>query len=182
MAGTTPVFGLPYPHMSDPIDPAAFAALASAIEAVLAGTQQLLDLRLRPPTVALQISSVAVIAPATPTTLSFGSEFYDSHGMWSSGTNVTVQLTGIYHVGFTDAVMAGFATHTSTEFIIRVNGVNTLTERRFASLASSENLSFGGLLILNAGDVITVQCQFSGTGNSNFQVGHFYADFIAPLV
>lgn len=184
MAGTTPVFGIPYPEMSDPMDPAVFAAEANAIDTVLAGTDALLASRMYYPALNLNFASSAVLAPATPTLATFTAERYDTHGMFSAAFPQLIfcPLAGIYAVTLTNGLISGYASRTSTRFAILVNAVTQYAEQRYPSSASSDEVSLTGLVRLNLNDQITVQYQFTGAGNANFVVGDLAVEFVCPLV
>lgn len=184
MAGATPVFGIPYPELSDPIDPAVFAATATAIDTVLAGTDALLEARMRYPAVRVDVATGIVLAPATPALAVFANEVYDTHGMFNpvAPSLITCQLNGIYMVTITDGVISGFVSRTAAQFAILVNAVRMHIDRRSPSDASNDEITLTGPVRLFVGDQITVEYRFEGVGNASFMSVDCAVEFVCPLV
>ena len=107
-----------------------------------------------------------------PTTISFdtdaGSGAHDTDGMWDAGspTVITIQTTGLYLV--TASISAGSATGNAITTLQM--SLNTSAGGSFSCFGANGNTGTGaaasasGVTSLTAGDTVSVQCYFNGSG------------------
>jgi hypothetical protein len=109
-----------------------------------------------------------------PVTVSFdtnaGSGAHDTDGMWDAGspTVITIQTTGLYLV--TAAITAG--SPTANAITTLQMSLNTSAGGSFASFGTNGNTGTGAaasvsaVTSLTAGDTVSVQCYYNGSGAS----------------
>lgn len=112
-----------------------------------------------PPSVQVRLTSdVNPYTSATP--ISWSSSAYDTDGMFSSGTVVTVQTTGVYVVTFTGYANAT-ATLTRVTPNILKNGVSIANQESQGSTTLAY-FSFGVITSCTAGDTLAANVGFTG--------------------
>lgn len=172
MPGATPVFGIRYPVMGDPITTTVFQDEATDIEAAVASVDALATARLNRPYVVVFGSFTAVIAVETVVT--WTGEGRDTDNMFTLGapTVLTVNTPGVYLV--TANMDSPFATTiTAVRTSLLRNGVV-----QYAQSKRSQNNGIGadtllsGLISCAAGDTLQVRFLWTGTGGpaSSFSV------------
>lgn len=93
--------------------------------------------------------------------ISWNAEAFDTDGMWSSGTNVTVNTTGVYHVNFY-YYFSGSATISSAIALLNVDGVNVGEQHSVVTSGVNVLGSLDLTLSLTATDVLTAAISASG--------------------
>lgn len=171
MPGMTPL-GIVYPCGDDTIDPDVFAQYASTTQDALTATDVIALKVTRPPAAQVsRFSAVQSIAAGVSTAVSWTTEYYDTDGLFTlaSPTILTVQSAGTYMVSNKLTEVSNPTTGTSLRQAILLNGV----ERGFNKsdgltgaygYAAPQWVS-AFLINLVAGDQVSVNILFTGTGN-----------------
>lgn len=172
----TPIYGLPYPQLTEPPDgPAQFQALAEAVETELARIDAdisdiISDVK---PYARLRQTSVQSISNATYTGLTFTTEDYDSVGGHSTVTNTsryTAQVAGAYVFGGGAAFAVNAAGTRSTRWALNGTAIAGTTSPGFDPSVTSVVVARPMLVVLAISDYIELQARQSSGGALNTSV------------
>lgn len=157
MPGQTPIYNFPYPCPGEMITPAAFSALANAIDSKLGEVNADMIFALNRPNVDKDDASTQVTNPGVVTTITNPDATYTIPvaGVWVVGVTIdptTLPATVNYQRGqvLQNAVVRFGSTHDSEANI-------TVTCRPF------------GIIVAAVGDVITATYLWTGTGTITVQ-------------
>lgn len=150
----TPIYGFTYPCETDAIDPAAFATLATQIDAKLLELQAEVDQAVgRYSSIQSMVPNQAAIAASVDTALT------------NAGSTYTIPVNGIYIADASFTLSA--TTITSMRLMVRLNAVEKYG-RTYPGPTSPATLGPGDVpgvpLICAAGDTISCSMLFTGTG------------------
>ncbi len=161
MPGVTPIYGFPYPCVSEPVDFTDFADLANAIDAKYVELQADEDLALNRYNTVLDVASQAGIVVNVDTALTNPNATY------------VIPADGVYLV-FATYTMVTATTITSARFRVRLNGVQVFG-RTF-------NFEYGNIvseihvppapLICATGDTISYTFLYQGSGTATVSFRH----------
>lgn len=184
MPGATPVFGLPYPLESEPIDPAAFQNLADAVDALMDSHEAVVADQLDRPFCSLSIPGGQSITVNVETSATW-TEIIDSDNFFNPGTptDIVYPIDGIYQVVESNMTLSSFATLTSFRVHYWSNGASLFGERKNETNSSSAPpTSTIGLIRALAGEVLTVRILWTGTGGpAALFNGLLQVRFVCPL-
>lgn len=189
MPGSTPVFNIPYPLAGDPVNPADFANLASAIDAAMTSVAaERAALLAKPFCQWGHFNTFAGLAPNVEQIITNDLTNYDipSPGGFApavGGTNMVCVVPGVYTLQITDFNFFGFTTFTSYIAGLFVNGVRIGTDKKPVT-NNTGNATISDVVVtwpLYAGDIITARWQWSGTGTVNQLFTTITAAFVCPL-
>lgn len=176
MPGSTPVLGLRYPFIGEPITTATFANLATDIETATNDTLTLVNAELKPQVCMITASLTQTFAQAVETTVIWDPTvdnqqfrpFRNPNGIFNAGapTDLTIQEAGVYMVTVVDMAISSFTTLVSMRVLVYKAGVVQFGERRNENDGSSGSLQeqIQGLVVCNVGEVIQVRILWTGTG------------------
>jgi len=157
MPDATPIYGFPYPCPGETISPSAFSGLALAIDAKLLDVNNDLTFALNRPNFDNDFSSTQVITAGVDTVLT------------TTDSTYTISVAGVWVFWMALSVTVNPATITSQRLRVRQNGTV-----RFGYTQDNEgnntlqNYAVGPI-IAAAGDVITGQFLYTGTGTMTIQ-------------
>ena len=98
------------------------------------------------------------------TAISWSAEAFDTDGMWSSGTDVTINTTGVYRLEFY-AYVSGSATITSIIPLIAIGGSN-YGEQHLPITAGTYSIGTCAFTVsLTASQVVTARVSIAGGSN-----------------
>jgi hypothetical protein len=165
MPASTPIYGITYPCGGDTINPAVLATFANSLDAALAqGRAELSEVTNRPNAQMSGTTSQLVVIN-TSTDLTFEAEVYDNDGivnLASSTSALIIQTAGAYFIWGAFRLASGYATLTSVNVILTVNGI----ERGRKITSDNDDIEFGFTIPMNldVGDLVRVQARWTGTG------------------
>lgn len=185
MPGATPVFGIPYPFETDP-GSVPFGTFVTAIENVVAGTQVLIERKTNLPSAQASFSAAIVAASGVLTTATFTTVNWDlgpgTDLIAAPSTTFRIPFAGVYWLFADECRLTGMTTVNLWDWLILVNGaagVYQITQRP-TTAGSGDGLAFGGLWLCAAGDLVSLQGSFYGTGNATNIAGRLTVTLIAP--
>lgn len=164
MPGATPVYGIRYPFITDPIGPADFQNFAEDVDAAMdtldaANTAALLSPTWR----AFAFNVPAVVA--TPTVVNWvnGATINGSY-IATPTDRFTVAVPGVYLVTVFLGSIAGFTTLTSNSVQIYKNGNYVAGIKQYTSANSQKQVNAHALLVGAPGDFFQAVVVWTGTG------------------
>lgn len=176
MPGSTPVYGIAYPCSGDTINPTLFQDYAESVQDALTEVSNLADQLLNPPAVLVrQIGGGQSIAAGVTTVATYTVITYDTAAMFNLATPTTVTITqpGTYVANYRLRLFAFPTTLNSFRGAILVNGVevayNKSDESTGAFNVDTPMWISAMLPSLVAGDTITTNALFVGTGNMQIE-------------
>jgi hypothetical protein len=189
MPGTTPVYGLPYPTMNDLVDPATFCNLANAIDALMAGTNALVNARLQNTACRLDAAFAQNVAVNVETALTWQATVppVDNSGMFSSGapTITTVRVAGVYLISISATASGGSPVDTGTRLSLFQNGLRRFSEKRRGTNVGSNlpNVTVFGAIPCLVGDTLDVRLHWTGSGGptTNIFSGLWHLSYVCPV-
>jgi hypothetical protein len=119
--------------------------------------------------------SSALTGFTTGSAITWQAEHYDTDDMWTSGSGITINTTGLYLIN-----VAGQFTCTAScaLLVIEIKRSGTTILSAFQPLLSANESRFclSGLVDLAAADSLTVTAQMSGGSNYQFAGGATYGE------
>lgn len=172
MPATTPL-GIVYPCSGDTIDPGTFQDNAESIQDAISAVQTQVDQALRPPALQVRTEGAGqVVAAGVTTVMAYQLIAYDTAAMFNTATPTLITITspGTYFVACWYGRVGLATTETSARIAILVNGVERAAQKydMGTSVTFSVPSTFSASVVLPsliAGDVITTNHLFTGTGN-----------------
>lgn len=163
--------GIVYPCGGENITCAAMENYAVSLQTSINATQALVTSALQPPRVmATRRSPNPQLVAAGATTLySFTEEQYDTASMWTlaSPTLVTIPSSGTYLASLQSNVFNFPTTFTSLRLAILLNGVEIAFQKHDEEASSNFFVSAMPISLV-AGNQLTANVLFTGTGNATF--------------
>jgi len=190
MPGLTPVYGIPYPLVTDVIDPSVWAAFADRVNDILVTQDaELSDSVILSPYVWLRRNPAQTIAVTTTTAVSWESPpLIDSHGMYNSAnpTRITPTRTGFYMVTVEGMDGQPITTINGTEVGITLTGstMNPREVKRAAYVSNAGETTLRFLFpVLAVGQFFEVTYWWSGTGGpiTLFSDAQVKVNLVAPI-
>lgn len=172
----TPIYGLPYPQLSEPPDgPAQFQALAEAVETELARIDAdvaaiIADVK---PYARLRQTSVQSIPNATYTSVTFTTEDYDSVGGHSTSVNTsryTAQVAGAYVLGGGGSFAVNASGVRSCQWALNGTTIPGSTSPGFDPTITSNVVARPMVVVLAIGDYVELRLRQSSGGALNTSV------------
>jgi hypothetical protein len=156
MPETTPIYGFPYPCEGEDITVASFANLANAIDAKLLEVQAD-EFEALNRYSAIRLSASNVIAAGVVTVIS------------GTDSTYTIPADGVWVVSAKTNTTSTTGTPTSHQLRVRKNAVVQYGIRQNPESAPYD-IQAVGCMVASAGDVISFQFLFGGTGNWTLSV------------
>lgn len=165
MPSETPIYGITYPCGGDTIDPAALATFANSLDAALTQGQAELEAVTSRPNAQMSATTSQLVVINTSTDLTFETEVYDNDGIVNLGTSTSaliIQTAGAYFIWGSFTLASGYATLTSVNTILTVNGI----EQGRKIISDNDDVEFGLSIpmSLEVGDLVRMQARWTGTG------------------
>jgi hypothetical protein len=166
----TPNWNLPYPCAGDNIDPTIFCDFSDAVDAAMVTLAEQAEFVANRPNARIDRTANAnTFTAGAATTVQYDTEVFDNDGMASlstSNNSLFVNTPGLYWASFS---VGGFATFTTwTRYLMNIlQAGNSRIYRKFivntAQSIPTDN-TITGVLVCQAGDTITGNFTFFGTG------------------
>lgn len=161
----TPVYGIAYPCSGDTIDPSVLATFATTLDAALTQGQAELEEVTSRPNAQMSATATQNVVINTNTDLTYATEVYDNDGIVDLGVSTSaliIQTAGAYFIWGTFRLVGGFATLTSVNVILTVNGV----ERGRVITSNDDDINYELSMPMNlaVGDLVRMQARWTGTG------------------
>ena len=127
-----------------------------------------------PPAVSVYRSST-LTSYTSNTAITWQAEHYDTDGMWTSGTGITVGTTGLYLVAFAGRFQSSATTTIVVPQIVR-SAVNILSCFSPIVSGNESRFSLSGIVQLTAADSLTASVYALGGSNYSIEGGATYGE------
>lgn len=157
MPGQTPIYGFSYPCPDEQITPGAFSTLANQVDAKLLELQSDYDLMLNRKNYDSSLSVAQTVPNSVDTVLT------------SAVLTYTIPMAGLW-VFYAHAIAINITgVPTSHRLRVRQNGVVRFGQVQNTNAGTNNPCDAAGPINAAAGDVITLQWLFNGTGNEDIR-------------
>lgn len=167
MPESTPIYGIPYPCLTDVVDAAAFQDFADAVDAALAAVNVVATEALnRPAATVLQLGAPLALAVGVTTTATYNTEVMDNDGMGNLGVandRLTVQTAGTYLVTFNATISTNGGVLTAGSVALGRSGSILYRKKDGNPLNSSVSLNIAGVFDAAVGQTFSGHLVYAGT-------------------
>jgi hypothetical protein len=184
MPGLTPIYGISYPIMGEPITAATFEQFATEVQAVFDELALLESLMTRPNTAMLfgSASGLAIASGTTFTPTLTANPAADPNSMFNGTDGFVIPISCALMLQGRARVTGPGATGMWVGFSL--NGVDQLPAhlKSGGAVANAPQTTITTMLPVTAGDVVRLRVQWNGSGNATAWSVSFFVSIVAPLV